>query len=683
MSLQLPRALNNTPVRRQVRPSGRDSKITIRLYPWHHEGQEPALDARYRPVGEEQVEDVKHATRANMNNVEINTRRDSELSASTRRKHNAVLEALQEEQPYSILQAFLEASENPDYLRMLPGTTLVEILRAIDPGHFLDQYKDVFRDFQMYRVGRLPKGVRSLKQIFADYREAIHLILSRWRRLDRSFGIIEYRLLLSIARTVRDGTTAMAIFGNMRADRVRPDTLCYNYFFEARSWSNGCDPLERWRFRVIPRFIKLRQTGRDQMVKGFEGYEAGYRGIRDETIRNFDRMRMSGIETDVDTFGLLMLGMGREGDIEGVKSVLKRIWDVSVDSILHEDDSSLLFENDLSPSSPLHPNQNLLFTIAHIFCINNQLPAALRVVDVFSRKYAVEIDMRTWAELFEWTFVLATPRYGKAKNDGSELGQLPLASVENLWATMVSEPYNIKPTMPMYNRRIRTLWKRQMYEEMFLAMQAGRKLHKFQQRKLKRKLANRQRRNQEAQHIDEIILDREVDESMDSNTVLPAIANDESVLEVTNVPDYRTDLGYEAGGVMTNEQASLEHAIIHESRDFMMVSRWARLLMAGSRWVPSNERDLNWERIGAPDAIRKFWHYRPRPGFCYDMSTGKIQFPPSRGEPDFVLTVVRHDPSQMPGVDIVQDTRPPPTALYDRWSCPVPLGSNVSRISRR
>ncbi|MCJ1415650.1 hypothetical protein MMC32_001982 [Xylographa parallela] len=608
-----------------------------------------------------------------MNNVETNTRRGSKRSSSMLRQHNAVLEALQEEQPHSILRAFLEASENPDYLQMLPGTTLVGILRAIDPGHSLDHYKDVFHDFQTYRVGQLPRGIRSLKQVFADYRKAIELLLSGWRRLDRTFGIVEYRLLLNIARTVRDGTTAMAIFDNMRADQVQPDTLCYNYLFEARSWSNGCDPLERWRFRVIPRAIKLRQTGRDRKTRGFEGYEVGYRGIREETIRIFDEMRMSGIVTDVDTFGQLMLGMGREGDIEGVKSVLKRIWDVDVDSILREDDSSLLFENDLSPSSPLYPNQNLLFTIAHIFCINNQLPTALRVVDVFSRKYAVEIDMRTWAELFEWTFVLATRRYGKAKKDGSELGQLPLASVENLWSTMVSEPYNINPTMPMYNRRIRALWKRQMYDKMYLAMQAGRELHKFQQRRLERNLVGWQRRNQEGPDLSRTILDHKADESTDSNTASNAATKRENILEVLKILKQTTNLGSEAGGVMTHEQASLEREIIHEFRDFTMVSRWARLLMAGIRWVPSNERDLNWERIGAPDAIREFWDYRPTPGFRYGIATGKIQFPPSSRESEFVLTVVRHDPSQMPGVDIVQDTRPPPTALYNAWNDPDPL----------
>ncbi|MCJ1290706.1 hypothetical protein MMC34_002248 [Xylographa carneopallida] len=545
---------------------------------------------------------------------------------------------------------------------MLPGTTFIEILRAIDPGKFLDQYKDIFHDFQTYRVGHLPRGVRSLEQVFAHFGAAVKLILSRWRGVDRSFGIVEYRLLLKIARTVGDGKMAKAIFDNMRADRVQTDTLCYNYFFEARAWSRGFDSRERWKFRVIPRNIDLRQTGKAQKARGFRGYEAGYHGIRDETIQYFDRMRLSGIETDVDTFGQLMLAMAREGDIDGVNFVLNRIWDVAVDSILREDDSSLLFENQLAPSSPLYPNQNLLFTIAHIFCINNQVPTALRVVDVFSRKYAVEINMKTWEELFEWTFVLATRRYGKAKDDGSELGQLPLASVENLWATMVAEPYNIKPTMPMYNRRIRTLWKRQMYDEMFHAMQAGRKLHKFQQERLQRKAINWQRRNQEGKYTDEVILDREGDKSVDRNTVSPATADDENILEGTDVREHMTNLDFESSGIMTYKEASLECARIHECRDFNMVSRWARLFMAGSRWLPSNERDLNWERIGAPNAIGNFWYYRPGHGFRYSIATGEIRFPP-RGqpkEPKFVLTVARSVSSQIPGIDIFQDTRLPP-----------------------
>ncbi|MCJ1401609.1 hypothetical protein MMC11_004825 [Xylographa trunciseda] len=649
---------------------------------WHYNGQESVLDARYRQVGEEKVEDVKHATTIDMNKVDTTTRGDPKLVPSIWQEHHAVLEALQEEQPHAILRAFLEASENSDYLQMLPATTLAEILRAIDPSYFLDQYKDVFHDFQTYRVMHLPKDIRSLKQVFANYRKAIQLILSRWRRLGRSFGITEYRSLLNIARAVGDGKTAMAIFDTMRLEQVQPDTLCYNYLLEARSWSNGYDPFERWRLRVIPRNMDLRQTGKNQKARGFLGYEAGYRGIRDETFRIFDQMRMAGITTDVNTFGQLMLGMGREGDIEGVKSVLKRIWDVQVDSILREDDSALLFENDLSPSSPLYPNEHLLFIIAHIFCTNSQLPTALRVVDVFSRKYAVEIDIRTWAELFEWTFVLATRRYGKAKNDGSEAGQLPLASVENLWATMVSEPYNIKPTMPMYNRRIRALWKGQRYDEMLVAMEAGRKLHKFQQRRLRRKLDNVQRPTQKDQYADDIVPGVESQRSMASKTTSLTTTKDENGLEDTDVPEPEVPTDFDAGVFMTYEKESLERARIHELRDFVMVSRWARLFMAGSRWIPSNERDLNWERIGAPDAIRKFWYYRPRPGFGYNMSTGKIQFPPSFGEPEFVFTVVRYDRSSVPGVDVVQDTRPPPTALYNAWSRPDPPGLNEPAIPR-
>ncbi|MCJ1389464.1 hypothetical protein MMC18_002321 [Xylographa bjoerkii] len=609
-------------------------------------------------------------------------RRDSKNSPSMWREHHAVLEALQEEEPHAILRAFLEASENSDYLEMLPGPTLAEIIRAVDPSHFLDQYKDVFHDFQSYRVMPLPESLRSLKQVFADYGNAIHLILSRWQGLNRSLGINEYRMLLNIARAMGDGKTAVAIFDTMRADHVEPDTVCYNYLFEARSWSDAYHTSGRWRLRVIPRNIDLRQTRREE-TRGFEGYETGHRGIRDETIRNFDRMRMSGVTTDVNTFGQLMLGMAREGDIEGVKSVLKRIWNVEVDSILREDDNYLLFENNLFPSSPLYPNKSLLFTIAHIFCINNQLPAALRVVDVFSRKYAVEIDMKTWAELFEWTFVLAARRYGEAKNDGSKVGQLPLASVENLWATMVSEPYNVSPTMPMYNRRIRALWKRQMYDEMLLAMQAGRKLHKIQHRNLQRKLGSLGRRIQQDRNTDEITLDCGIDESTGSNTTSFTTGNDGNNLQFTSVLEHETNRNFEAGMVMSKDEESLERAKIHEHRDFTMVSRWARLFMAGSRWIPPKERDLNWERIGAPDAIRKFWHYRPRSGFCYKISTGKIQFPPSRGEPEFVLTVVRDDPSKTPGVDIVQDTRNPPTALYNAWSCPDPLGLKESATSRR
>ncbi|KAL9117974.1 MAG: hypothetical protein Q9187_005483 [Circinaria calcarea] len=282
--------------------------------------------------------------------------------------------------------------------------------------------------------------------------------------------------------------------------------------------------------------------------------------------------------------------MGREGDMAGVRSILRKVWDIDVDAILELDDDSFITNNQPSHQSPSYPTQHLLFTLAHVFGSNNELPAALRIIDYISRKYSIEIDDETWAQLFEWTFVLSTPRYKGRKSDGAQLGQLPLASVENLWNTMTSEPYNVKPTMPMYNRRIRNLWKRQMLDPMLEAMRAGKKLH-----------------NQQVKRSRAMAKDLPEEISMDGASELNPLS-----LFPTSLTSAR--------------HHEMELQQLYGYRDFLMVSRWVRLLMAGTRWGGSGEATLRWQRIGAPNAVAEFWHFRPREGFAYRIATGRIQF---------------------------------------------------------
>ena len=533
--------------------------------------------------------------------------------------HQDVLEGLQQGQPDKLLLALLKASDDPDYLRALPATTLKEILRSIDPKHFLDPFKAVHQDLgeDSSYIDYLHQDIRQLDSIFREYIRWVHTLLSRWRDSGHKFGLAEYTILLNVARSTGHGKTAMRIWNAMRADRIEPDTACYNYFFEARCWSNAYDPFEKYKLRVIPHYLEKRQSGTRRKI-GFLGHETGLRGIKAETIENFDYMVKSGVKPDVNTFGMLIQAMGREGDMEGVQSVLKQVWDVDLDSALKEEDGELLFENHLSPGTPTYPNKDLLFTIAHIFGSNNQLPAALRVIDIFSRKYDIEIDFETWNQLFQWTFVLSSKRTGSYKENGSDAGQLPLESVENLWNTMTSEPYNVKPTMHMYNRYVKNMAIRHKLDSVLDLMRAGRVLHQAQE-----------------QTLDDLLAKE------------PGAESTESEDGLFSEP--------EVASAHRKQQQSLEIEKLMLYRDYVMICRWVRLLMSGRRWISSDaERRLGWERIGVPNAVQEFWAYRPANGFKYWTMTCEIRF--HRSRPDDM--VIEWTDGLIPGVIVVRDTEP-------------------------
>lgn len=518
------------------------------------------------------------------------------LRDTTRKLHEDVLDALQEEEPQLLLKAFLKASENPGFLRSLPATTVSEILRMFDPQHFIDPFKLIHRDLHPWQISHRRDDTRQLKEVFVDFAQAIEVLLTRWRQTSRTFGLAEYKILLNVARATGDGETAEILYQSMRIDGVLLDTTCWNHYLEAKCWSNAYDPIARHKLRVIPYHMVSRLPVKrgSEPRPGFGNYFTGDTGLKTEIVKKFDTMVKRGATADATTFSMLMVAMSREGDMAGVKSILRKVWDVDVDTILQQDDDSSIANNLLSRKSPSYPTQDLLFTVAHVFGSNNELPAALRIIDYISRKYSIEIDDETWAHLFEWTFILSTPRYKGRKADGAQLGQLPLASVGNLWNTMTSEPYNIKPTMPMYNRRIRNLWKRQMLDPMLEAMRAGKKLYKQQVRRSR------------------------------------AVAKNQSEEIVLTGTNESTSLPLSSSSLTSAWNQKMELQQLYEYRDFSMVSRWVRLLMAGSRWGGSGEGSFRWQRIGAPNAIAEFWQFRPRGGFAYSIASGRIQFHPEK-----------------------------------------------------
>lgn len=499
--------------------------------------------------------------------------------------------ALQEGNSHKLLSAFLTASQDETFLQSIPSTTVAEILRIIDLSHFLNKYKAIYRDMHHLQISYLGHGTLQLNEIFHKYAGFTQLLLSRWRDSGRRFGIHEYKILFNLARAVGNGEMALRVMKAMRDDGLEPDTMCYNYYLEARCWSNCYDPLERRRLRVYSYNLAMRKSSESNSAprEGFKGHRVGEDGgLRREVIETFDHMVQSGLTADVHTFSMLIQALGREGDMEGVKRILRQIWDIDLDIILHQDDTPLLLEHNLRSASPLFPNQTLLFTLVHTFAINNMLPAALRVVDFVSRKYSIPINTDIWTHLLEWTFVLSHRRYGPNKSE-AEIDQLPLASVENLWNTMTSEPYRVQPTMSMYNFRVLTLLKRQMIGPTLDAMRKGRGLSRM----MRKKFFKLHRANDGYQGSD-------------------------STGEFYQAAE--TPLGF------SERQEAYEVARMTVHRDFLMISRWVRLLLAGNRWYGHHGRNFEWERVGVPDVIEKFWRYRPWTGFGYNTATGRVQF---------------------------------------------------------
>jgi hypothetical protein len=507
--------------------------------------------------------------------------------------HRGVLDALQKRKPLELLHALITASEDPVYLHSLRKTTIAEIFQALDPARFLAPLKAAYLDLgESCSVTHYYFDViRPLSKIFAQYESLIRLLLTRWKNCGRKFGLMEYKLQLNVARVAGDRLGAHKIFSrSMVANHIKPDTDCCNYYLEARCWYSHHQRPKDLRKKATRRDLtpRQRQPPEDEEWLLLNGLHLKTGGIKEETMRIFTFMCKAGAGIDVNTYCMLILALGRDGDMEQIYVILQNVWEVDVDTAINGEDKDVRYDHDMRRSSPFYPDQNLLYTIAHVFAANNQLPSALRMVDVFARKYNIPIGPETWNQLLEWTYVLSGERSKANQHTDRVSSHLPLASVQGLWNTMVSAPYNVKPSILMYDHYVKNMIRRKRLSEVLQLMQAGREIHE-----------------------DHNVLDR-FEEKQDSRR-FSAITSE-------------AGLTFGAGTVLIEKQRRKEIRKLKNYRDTEMIRDWVQKVLRETDWFGS-DRAMQSRYVTAdiPKIIEKFWTYRPASGFTYEGLTCDIQ----------------------------------------------------------
>lgn len=497
-----------------------------------------------------------------------------------------VAASLRREDAHQLIFFLGRACEDPTYLSSLPKTTISEILRLLDPQHLFKSVKFLYRYLTPRNIDFLRGEAQQMDEIFKYYKSKVRSITDKLVADGRQLGLQDYRLLLNLARSMGDGDGSVEVWDEMIKHQVKPDTVCYNHYFEARCWEDIYYPMEKTKTRICSLYLNIRRTGHNQPQAGKRserkdhlGYKVGSGGLKQEITSKFTEMIARSVRPDGRTYGLLMTAYSREGDLQAVKSILKSVWDVDVDAIMKSEDD-FMSPAAIHADSPLHPTSELLCTIAHIFGSNSELAVAMRVVDHISRRFFIAIDRETWRELLEWTFALSKLRSKQARDCGLHVGQLPPSSVERLWKIMTSHPYNIKPTIAMIDRVVRSFSRRHQADQMIHHMRAGLKFHESSQHTYKKLRL--------------------------------------SIVRKTWSKGFFNESKHRL-------QQMAQVSLLRKYRDFLFISRWFRLLLRRRRGYRQKDRILIWERQTLPKAIELFWHYRPLRGISYLTASGKIE----------------------------------------------------------
>ncbi|KAL4821243.1 mitochondrial ATPase expression-domain-containing protein [Aspergillus spinulosporus] len=363
---------------------------------------------------------------------------------TVRKEFYAILETAQ---PDQVMAALLNY-DCEELVATMPQSSFIEALHLLSPAHFVEPFKEIYRPLHPYTVQI--KRFKAQHTLFDDFVRNLSAIVRIRRSGGQALGLAEYSHLLDCARSLGDALMADHIWNSMRMDNIAPNLECYNHYMEAKVWNSAYTGKEKYRLRITPFAYRRRKFG----DLGWEGYGTAGRSVRTEVQEIFDEMTASGIEGDEASIVNLFMAAARVGDNETMECILQTIWNIDVDA-LRKGQHVEVAEYDRS--SPYYPSARLLRAVAHSFSAANDIESAVRIIELVSRSYDVEVPESIWAELFEWAFVLSRRKYGPDAERKSK-GLINTSLLENLFETMTKEPYNIEPSAEMHSKLAKTAW---------------------------------------------------------------------------------------------------------------------------------------------------------------------------------------------------------------------------------
>ncbi len=170
-------------------------------------------------------------------------------STSLPSKHReALYSALRKGNPRQIMKILLLNNHSDGYgqtntlLERMPPTTFSEVLRCLDPKHFLHRYAELYRESSP----GLSKFIR-LEEAFDEdghyrfYKEFLHqasfIVKARYPKWPLTLS--EFKYLLRCAEATGQKDAFRNIWTSMNRMGIKPDAECYNRYMAVLCWNDS------------------------------------------------------------------------------------------------------------------------------------------------------------------------------------------------------------------------------------------------------------------------------------------------------------------------------------------------------------------------------------------------------------------------------------------------------------
>lgn len=371
-------------------------------------------------------------------------------------------ELVKEGHPDRILLALLNPAIARDFISMATDDDFTEAICALDPEYFISPFRDLHYHLNpSMETQPTFRTIKSFEERTNTFLKILRNLIADREAAARTIPLGVYRHLLKSAAVCGRADLAKDIFyQSLPEDHLVPDRACYNYLMEASAWNNLYGGRERHKLRVTADRLEIRSR-----IKRHPNYTShgvttpsnpeNPDSIRLQVLKIFNDLVRQQISGDEATFCHLMIAMGREGDMKGVKSVMKSVWNIDVDALNKHDEKELELPIVYELDSILRPSERLLFTIAHIFSSNNQVETASTLLEYVSRHYKIKVPNKIWNHLLGWAYSIFSQGRPWHRKRGLNIGRPSAAAVESLFVVLQGEPYNIKFGIIPLHYRIR------------------------------------------------------------------------------------------------------------------------------------------------------------------------------------------------------------------------------------
>lgn len=357
-------------------------------------------------------------------------------------------------------RTLLWLSSHPAGLDFIDTASVEDFARvfcSLDPNAIFGAFKRTLNAMRFTTLGLRDYAVhdRSLVDRLRRFVPAIENILRRRQESGQAINLEVCRHALRCTAAAGDRKAAATIANNLVPKyNLELDLACYNHLMEVQYTNQSFSTLALSGRAINKHNFELRSQ-RGRRPPNVRGYGVSNMDpepeftLRGEVLQVFQTITQKGIDPNEETFTNLMLGLAKAGDVTGVDSILKSVWNIDIKALDKYDEEELESPTFYTDDHPLRPSHRLLYAIVHAYGSNGDSQRATSILDYASRNYAIDIPLRVWEQLFTWTYANSIRKSARRREQGQAHGSISCKDVELLFEKVIDEPYNISPSPHM------------------------------------------------------------------------------------------------------------------------------------------------------------------------------------------------------------------------------------------